>query len=192
MSISKTGSSERFERFEHLGFLWEIGRVMQRLRMSGRTLLGVLLLGGIFVACGGGADEGAPSGDGDGDMGGDTSARANIKCEPAEGVTEAVCVNDTDCDFVEDGTFRATAKNCLLNSCLGNSDEAGCTADCMVEEISSTLECSTCYGASAACSSEHCLTECFADVDSPGCVECQADSGCTEAFFTCSGLAEPE
>lgn len=165
---------------------------MKYLRLRGLALLGVFSVGCLFVACDGGSKEESPSGDGDGDMGGETSARANIECEPAEGATAAACVNDTDCDFVEDGTFRATAKDCLLNSCLGNSDEGGCTADCMVEEISSTPECSACYGASAACSSENCLSECFADADSPECVSCQGENGCTESFFACSGLAEPE
>lgn len=178
-------------RFELSSLLCEIENAMQRRRMGGRSLLGVLLLGGFFVACDGGSDEGEPSGDGDGDMGGDTSVPV-VECVPAEGVTDAVCVNDTDCPFIDENVLRPTAKDCLLNSCLNASDQASCTADCLVDELGATPECAACYGISGACSSENCLSECFADIYAPECIDCQAENGCTQSFFACSGLAEPE
>lgn len=158
-------------------------------KRSGAILLGVLAAVNLFVACGG-SDDDESTGDGDG--AGGESGRSNIECVEADGVSDAVCVNTDDCSFVEDGTLRQTAKDCLVASCLNEEDQEGCTADCIVEELGTTPECSACYGASGACSAENCLTECISDGDAPECVQCQFENGCTPAFFACSGLAVPE
>lgn len=158
---------------------------MKKFALVGLVALGLLTFN--LVACDGGG-----SGDGDGDAGdGDGDARTNIPCVAAEGV-DAACVNDTDCPAVEDGSYRATAKDCLLNNCLGEDDQATCVSDCLVEELAVTAECSTCYGTSASCSADNCLGQCAADGDAPKCTECQAENGCTQSFFACSGLAVPE
>jgi hypothetical protein len=141
---------------------------------------------------------GGDPGDGDGDASGGTSATGgtdggdpnNIPCEAA-GET-AVCVNATDCPFVEDGTLRSQAKDCLLNDCIAAEDQESCVADCLEDTISTTADCSACYGASASCSFENCFADCAADGDAPACRSCQAENGCLEDFFTCSGLAVPE
>lgn len=158
----------------------------------------------------GGATTGDGDGDGDGGMGGAASGtggapatggaaatggddggdRTNIPCEAAG--DDATCVNDTDCPAVEDGSLRAQAKGCLLNDCLASDDQEDCVSDCLVSTISTTSECSDCYGASAACSFENCFTECAADGDAPMCASCQSENGCLQAFFACSGLAVPE
>lgn len=176
-------------RFELSSFLCEIPSGMKDSRFRGAALLGAIFVGSLVVACDGDSEEtGTP---GDGDMGGDTSVPV-VECVPAEGVTDAVCVNDTDCPFIDENVLRPTAKDCLLNSCLNASDQASCTADCLVDELGATPECAACYGISGACSSENCLSECFADIYAPECIDCQAENGCTQSFFACSGLAEPE
>ncbi len=154
---------------------------------SGAVLFGTLAAANLVWACGGSEEE-EPLPEG----GGGESGRSNIECVAAAGVSDAVCVNDDDCLFVEDGTLRATAKDCLINACLNASDRAGCTADCIASELGTTDECSACYGTSGACSADSCLAECIGDGDSPECVECQAENGCTQEFFDCSGLAQPE
>jgi hypothetical protein len=179
--------------------------------MKKSAFVGVLvtcLMSFSFAACGGSEGDAAGDGDGtgDGDAGGDgdstggdgdftggdgDAGRTNIPCVAATDATDPVCVNETDCASVEDGTFRATAKDCLLNNCLGDSDQAGCVAECLVHQIGVTLECSTCYGGSAECSAANCLGQCAADGDAPQCTECQAENGCTQSFFACSGLALP-
>lgn len=161
---------------------------MKNWQRSGAVLFGTLAVVNLFAACGGSDDE-EPVGDGDA---GGESGRSNIECVAADGVSDAVCVNDDDCPFVEDGTFRQTAKDCLLSACLGNADQAGCTADCLVDELGASAECSACYGISGSCSADNCLEECAREGDAPECVECQAENGCTQEFFECSGLALPE
>lgn len=131
-------------------------------------------------------------GDGGEESEGETCERSNIECSAAAGASDAVCVNDTDCGDVESGDYRATAKDCLLNECTEAADQAQCVADCLVSTNGVTAECSACYGASAACSSDNCFAECASDGDSCECVTCQEENGCTQDFFDCSGLAVPE
>jgi hypothetical protein len=163
-----------------------VGRtLMKKTVLVGLVALGFSGFG--LVACGGGDSSGEETGDGDGDGEG----RTNIPCVAAE-EGDTTCFNDTDCPAVEDGSYRATAKDCLLNECLNQDDEAQCVSDCLVEELGVTAECSICYGTSASCSAENCLSDCIADGDSPECAACQEESGCTPSFFSCSGLAIPE
>jgi hypothetical protein len=165
---------------------------MKDMGFRGVAFLGVFLVLDLFVACGGGSDEEA-SGDGDGDMGG-AAPTLKVECVPAPGIDEAdaVCFNDSDCALIDSETLRDTAGDCLKNSCLGNEDEGGCTADCIVDEVAASPECAACYGVSAACSAENCLSECFADKDAPECRTCQLASGCFDEYLSCSGLTRIE
>lgn len=146
----------------------------------------------------GGSDAGGASGgeapgtggEASGTGGSDDEGRGNIPCEAA-GET-ATCVNDTDCPMIEDGTMRSSAKNCLVDRCLSADDQPSCVSDCVDELIGSTQACSLCYGASASCSANNCLGDCFADGDAPECIQCQEENGCLSSFFECSGLAQPE
>lgn len=148
-----------------------------------RAALSITLFPAALLAgCGGGDDEETE----------DQGGRSNIECVEADGVTDAVCVNDTDCSGVEDGSHRATAKDCLLNDCGEETDKASCVADCIVTVNGATQECADCYGTSAECSSDNCFTACATNGDSPGCVSCQEENGCTSTFFSCSGLKNPE
>lgn len=139
---------------------------------------------------GNGGEAPSTGGEAAGTGGADDGGRGNIPCEAAG--DSAVCVNDTDCPLIEDGTMRSTAKNCLLDSCLADSDQAACVSNCVDGLIGSTDSCSLCYGASASCSANNCLAECAADGDAPGCTQCQAENGCLSSFFECSGLAQPD
>jgi hypothetical protein len=143
----------------------------------------VLFPAALLVGCGGGDDE---------ETNDDGGGRSNIECVEADGVTDAVCVNDTDCSSVEDGSHRATAKDCLLNDCADEDDQATCVANCLVMVNGASQECADCYGTSAECSSDNCFTECATDGDSPGCVSCQEENGCSGTFFSCSGLKNPD
>lgn len=157
---------------------------MKDLRVRGAALLGAMAVVNLLVACGGGSDEEA---NGDGDIGGSGST-LQIECVPADGGDDAVCFNDTDCDLIDSEAMSDTAGDCLKNSCLGGEDEAGCTADCIVDEIGASPGCASCYGSSAACSGDNCLTECYANRKSPECLACQLENGCIDEYLSCSGL----
>lgn len=108
----------------------------------------------------------------------------NVGCDPAEATT---CQNEMDCPVVVDGTARMTAGVCG-QGCLG--EEESCAIDCITNEIDISPDCATCYAQTVQCSVENCLEECLADTESDECKLCQVQSGCREAFNTCSGLPE--
>lgn len=108
----------------------------------------------------------------------------NVACDPAEATA---CQNDTDCPFVVDGTARVTAGECG-KGCLGK--EETCARDCVLDMLEMTEECAGCYADTVNCSIANCAALCIADTEAQKCKDCQVESGCREAFNTCSGLPE--
>lgn len=135
----------------------------------------------------------------DGDSGGGTAGKGNeptagapgdgspnVGCDPEAATT---CQNDTDCEFVVDGTARATAQVCGKEECLGSEDE-DCARDCILRDLKMTSECAACYADTVNCTIANCLAECIADAESKGCLACQEAEGCRPTFNECSGLTE--
>ncbi len=139
---------------------------------------------------GGGNNTGGKGGSGQQGEAGDGSApvagapSGNVDCDPEAATT---CQNDTDCQFVIDGTARITAGQCG-QGCLGKDES--CAVDCITGEIDITPDCASCYAETVQCSIENCLTECISDTESDKCKACQVQKGCRDAFNTCSGLPE--
>lgn len=54
-------------------------------------------------------------------------------------------------------------------------------------------DCLECYAESVACSAENdCGGFCVQDSNSPDCVKCREDAGCTPDFYACAGLPRAE
>jgi len=75
---------------------------------------------------------------------------------------------------------------------------ASCIRDC-VQDTTADLcppglsdDCVDCTGASVACGSAFCTTECFADPTAPICIDCRCQNNCTSNFVTCSGIPSNE
>jgi hypothetical protein len=126
-------------------------------------------------------DAGEPAG-----SSGGSGPTANVPCDPE---LEGVCQNPMDCPFVASGQARMTAgvcgQDCLLS---GNTDEA-CPRDCLLEELEMSEECGGCYADAAVCGIMMCAAACIDDPEAEICQDCLIESGCREAFSTCSGLS---
>lgn len=67
---------------------------------------------------------------------------------------------------------------------------AGCAADIITEVSPPGLSeaCLGCYGTTVACGAAFCLSECAANPDATGCIECRCNNNCIQCFDVCSGL----
>ncbi|RYZ08210.1 MAG: hypothetical protein EOO73_09105 [Myxococcales bacterium] len=143
-----------------------------------------------LAGCGGDDD-----GDGDGaagksgnepTAGAPATGSPNLACDPAEATT---CQNDTDCDFVIDGTARSAAQDCGKMDCL-TSEDPDCARECILEKLDMTSDCAACYADFVGCTIQNCVAACIGDPDSDECHECQETEGCRPTFDACSGLPE--
>jgi len=153
-----------------------------------------LLTLSVGVGCGGDDDDDAANTGGSSSAGtksdageptttGGTSS-GNVGCDPAEATA---CQNETDCQFVVDGTARLEAGECG-KGCIGK--EESCSLDCLLGALEMTNECASCYADTVNCSIKNCAGKCIADTEAQQCKDCQVEFGCREAFNTCSGLPE--
>lgn len=108
----------------------------------------------------------------------------NLSCDPGE---ETTCQNDTDCDYVIDGTARTKAQVCGKDECLTDEDP-NCARNCILRDLKMTSECAGCYADFVNCTIKHCVAACISDADSDECHECQETEGCRPTFDECSGL----
>ncbi len=104
-----------------------------------------------------------------------------------EAATDA-CLSDADLAIINgDVSPTSVAGDCGLNN-LGANDAGTCSLFCVAGGTGLSNECSSCYAATVVCSIENCLAPCAADPGSDACGACQVESGCTAAFYECSGL----
>lgn len=85
--------------------------------------------------------------------------------------------------------FRESNKTCTLGGCFPkgtDTEGAECVGKCIVSKGHPiTNNCANCYGGFAYCTAKNCLTECAKDSNTPDCVKCQADKGCTKTKDDC-------
>ncbi|HET9954922.1 MAG TPA: hypothetical protein VFQ61_10485 [Polyangiaceae bacterium] len=103
-----------------------------------------------------------------------------------QGDTEAICKNDMI-------TLAATCGVSCVQTSSDALEQAACTQSCMKmnAEPDPSDACLTCYMLSVQCAATNCFAECAADGNTPTCQSCRVEKGCTDAFYTCSGLPEP-
>ncbi|MFZ5890398.1 MAG: hypothetical protein ACOY0T_04950 [Myxococcota bacterium] len=87
------------------------------------------------------------------------------------------------------------ASNCGVSCNAAGGDTAtqlACTQKCIQDNATPkpSDDCTGCYVANVACSIQFCLAQCVGGA-TPACNACRIDSGCTAAFYTCSGLPVP-
>lgn len=124
---------------------------------------------------GGGSDAG-PGGGGDAGPGGSDAGPA----------PSGACTNAADTSIHESMDVNAAVQSCA-SSCLG---AAMCVTDCVVRDTGLSRPCSQCYGDVAGCTVMNCALQCIGGGDSPACMMCRDEMGCTEGFSRCSGFTE--
>jgi hypothetical protein len=99
------------------------------------------------------------------------------------------CTNSSDMAIIEnpDIDVQGQTTTCGMG-CLSDPDRRTCTVNCVVDATGLSAACADCYAGMAACAMEHCIAQCAANPDSPGCRSCLEDAGCVDDFLTCSGL----
>lgn len=107
------------------------------------------------------------------------------------------CQNQTDLAWLKgtaEGTSqtgrefaREKAGDCGLG-CLNSSTPDQCAIDCMIKEgVKLSNDCAGCYGGIVLCTINNCLPKCLDDPQAQICKDCQAEMGCEDAFFACTG-----
>jgi hypothetical protein len=152
--------------------------------MNRGIFFGLVLAAYALPTAGCGGDDDDDDGGDNGTGGNGTGGSMNVMCEPGAG---GACQNETDCPKVVNGDLRRTAQTCGV-MCQAEADPGACAVGCIVDEESSTPECSACYAALVGCAAENCLAECGADPAGAACNQCQIDEGCRGDFDDCSGL----
>ena len=115
----------------------------------------------------------------------DTDADSDTDTD-ADGGTGDACNNTADLAILEEGEVTAAMGTCMPG-CMMSEDLADCVADCLAEDTGLSAECSACFGETAACTFDNCLTECSGGGDDPECMAC-VDEQCGDAFEACSGV----
>ncbi|MGC4086336.1 MAG: hypothetical protein QM756_00285 [Polyangiaceae bacterium] len=100
--------------------------------------------------------------------------------------TATVCANDMF------ATVSGCGVDCYSMNMADPTKVPACTATCIQKAAAPTpsTDCTNCYVADVVCALTNCLATCAAG-KSAACDTCRADAGCTEAFYSCSGLPEP-
>jgi hypothetical protein len=130
--------------------------------------------------------------------GGPCSASYFTGFDHCTNAADYTAVMRTDYGSTMDQSASDLAGACGRSMCLamiGTPGFAGCVADCVstMSGFAISSACATCYGASVACSADHCLTVCLSggsacDACRYGDNACGID--CAQIFYDCSGLAE--
>ena len=108
-----------------------------------------------------------------------------------------MCQNDADLAILglDGGAAAKTAATDCAMGCIAEptvEEIVACANPCVVENTGLTEGCSACYTAIIACTIINCLGECVADSEAPECTACMTDSGCYDAFYTCTGMEPPD
>jgi hypothetical protein len=82
---------------------------------------------------------------------------------------------------------REKAGDCGLG-CLSDKAPDKCAIDCMLKEgVKLSNGCAGCYGGIVLCTINNCLPKCINDPQAQGCKDCQAEQGCDDTFYACTG-----
>ena len=145
---------------------------------------------------GGSGGSGASTANGGGGAGGDTGGSGGGTTTTGEGgsgggttTTGAggamgACTNAEDTALLGDPAADIETK---VNACAqDNLGQEPATLDC-IKATGLSDGCAQCFDDTVQCVVMNCLTECIADSNSQGCIDCRAMK-CDPAFETCSGL----
>ncbi|MEC9073282.1 MAG: hypothetical protein VX938_12910, partial [Myxococcota bacterium] len=106
------------------------------------------------------------------------------------------CDNEADLAVVATKDIDAIAGDAAL-ACLSDPEntEACVEATLMSEDVGLSAGCAGCYSALVTCSVENCIVECVNPNPDGGplgdeCTCCRDENGCTDTFYTCSGLVD--
>lgn len=99
-------------------------------------------------------------------------------------VAMGACTNPAD-----EAIFMSVDVEDRVGECAGDCFGArDCTTECVVRETGLSMPCAQCFGDVSQCTVDNCAFRCFGGGDSPDCMACRDEAGCTAAFEACSGL----
>ena len=112
-----------------------------------------------------------------------TDSGGSTGTDAGEAMATGACTNAAD-----DAIFMSTDVVAAVEDCAGDCFGArDCTTECVVRETSLSMACAGCFGDASQCTVDNCAFRCFGGGDSPDCMACRDEAGCTAAFETCSG-----
>jgi hypothetical protein len=104
------------------------------------------------------------------------------------GTDGTACLNADDGAIVQsDLDVTGEATTCGLG-CIGKADT--CAGECVAEKTGLSGGCAGCYAEIINCTIANCVGACATDPGSDDCGTCQAENGCVQLFYDCSGLTE--
>jgi hypothetical protein len=119
---------------------------------------------------------------------------------PGSGGPQSGCQSLSDKTYLNtkqdgDKTGRDLASNAASKcglGCLNSQDPKACAVTCMKDDEGVELSdpCAGCYGDIVLCTIKNCASKCIADSAAKVCTDCQAEKGCTSAFYACTGDIE--
>mgnify|MGYP001099323303 CR=1 FL=1 len=103
--------------------------------------------------------------------------------------TGGACINDADQAIIDDPDTDVTAvATDYAYACLTDEDIGTCAAAGVSNDTGLSNECAYCYAEQVVCAAENCLSQCIADSEAQGCVDCRNEN-CVPLFEPCSGIA---
>lgn len=147
--------------------------------------------GGIAGAGGAGGDDAGSAGSaGSGGAAGDDAgsggaAGAGGAADAGDSGASGACTNPSDMAVISDPGSDVNGK---VGACAQKNfgAEPG-TRDCIRSESGLSTACADCYDGMSQCVVKHCIAQCLAGQNSPGCTSCRAQN-CDPAFAACVGI----
>jgi hypothetical protein len=109
-------------------------------------------------------------------------------------VGPGACTNSADLSIVTsqgEAGLTQIAVSCVLQGGCFPAPTTTCIAPCVETATGLSGACSTCVAERVTCAFAACASQCLLSPSSQACADCQATSGCSAQFETCSGLAPP-
>jgi hypothetical protein len=113
----------------------------------------------------------------------DTGTAADTGTASDTGTMMGACTNAADQAVVDETDVAAEAEACGRD-CFGGGM---CVTECMRDDVGLSMECASCFGDTAECTRDNCLTACLG-TDEARCTMCRREAGCLGDFEACSGL----
>jgi hypothetical protein len=139
----------------------------------------------------------------DSDAGGGSAGSANGQCKgdyaaltqselDAKVVSKGGCAADVVVICGNDVTTAAEecGADCFMNMAADDATQDKCVSSCIGGGLPLSDSCLACYVSDVACARNNCKVICGIAPTSPNCLSCRVANGCTEAFFSCSGLPD--
>ena len=135
------------------------------------------------------SDETADAGEEAGPEGEAADAGETSTEDDATGDAAGACINDDDQAIIDDPDVDVTAvATDYAYACLTDEDIGACAAAGVSADTGLSNECAYCYAEQVVCAAENCLSQCIADSEAQGCVDCRNEN-CVPLFEPCSGIA---